>query len=93
MTGAANRDFWTCGSFADFVAGTALGEPCSESRSAEFVARAAVCEPRSADFVVAGTELGEPEVQISWQVQHLVNLEVQISRQAQHLVNLSTVTL
>ena len=38
-----NRSFWTCGSFADFVAGVNLA------------------------------------VQISWQVQHFVNLEVQIS--------------
>ena len=38
VTVAVNRDFWTCGSFADFVAG------------------AAHCEPRSADFV-AGTAL------------------------------------
>ena len=27
MTGAVNRDFWTRGSFADFVACTVLGEP------------------------------------------------------------------
>ena len=63
------RDFWTCGSFADFVAGTALGEPRStdfvagtafgEPRSADFVAGAALGEPRSADFV-AGATLGEP---------------------------------
>ena len=33
VTGAVNRDFWACGSFADFVAGTALGEP----RSADFM--------------------------------------------------------
>ena len=26
-TGAENREFWTCGSFAGFVAGTALCEP------------------------------------------------------------------
>ena len=70
MTGAVNRDFRTCGSFADFVAGTALCDP----RCAEFVADAqpfvnlevqiswtgtALCEPRSADFV-AGAALGEP---------------------------------
>ena len=34
VTGAVYRDFWTCGSFAGFVAGTALCEP----RSADFVA-------------------------------------------------------
>ena len=27
-------------------------------------------------------------LQISWQVQHFVNLDVQISQQAQHFVNL-----
>ena len=69
MTGAVNRDFWTCGSFADFVAGAALGD---EPRSADSVAGAgtalgeprfgagtALCEPRSADFV-ASTALCEP---------------------------------
>ena len=55
MTGAVNRYFWTCGLFADFVAGTALCEP----RSADFVAGTTLCEPRSADFV-AGAALGEP---------------------------------
>ena len=55
VTGAVNRDFWTCGSLADFVAGTALCDP----RCADFVAGAALCEPRSADFV-AGAALGEP---------------------------------
>ena len=40
MTGAVNRDFWTCGSFADFVAGTALCDP----RCADFVAGAALGE-------------------------------------------------
>ena len=55
LTGAVNRDFWTCGSFADFVAGAVIGEP----RSADFVAGAALGEPRSADFV-AGAALGEP---------------------------------
>ena len=55
VTGAANRDFWTCGSFADFVAGTALCDP----RCADFVAGAALCEPRSADFVTR-TALCEP---------------------------------
>ena len=45
MTGAVNRDFWRCGSFADFAAGTALGEP----RSTDFVAGTALGEPRSAD--------------------------------------------
>ena len=82
MSGAVNRDFWTCGSFADFVAGTALGE----SRRADFVAGAALGEPRSADFV-AGPALGEPKCKFCgrmWQVQHLVNLEVQISWQVQH---------
>ena len=29
VTGAVNRDFWTCDSFADFVAGTALCDPRS----------------------------------------------------------------
>ena len=38
MTGAVNRDFWTCGSFADFVAVTALGG----RRSADFVAGTAL---------------------------------------------------
>ena len=55
VTGAAKRDFWTCGSLANFVAGTALCEP----RSPDFRAGTALCEPRSADFV-AGTALGEP---------------------------------
>ena len=78
MAGAVNRDFWTCSSFADFVAGTALCEP----RSADIVAGAVFCEPRSADFVagtaeprsadfVEGTALGEPR--------HFANLEVQLS--------------
>ena len=40
---AVNRDFWTCGSFTDFVAGAALCEP----RSADFAAGTALCEPRS----------------------------------------------
>ena len=39
VTGAVNRDFWACGSFA----GAALGEP----RSADFVAGAALGERRS----------------------------------------------
>ena len=51
--GAVNRDFWTCGSFADFVA--ALGE----RRSAYIVTGTAFCELRSADFL-AGAALGEP---------------------------------
>ena len=55
MTGAVNRDFWICGSFADFVAGAALCDP----QCADFVAGTALCEPRSADFV-AGAALGEP---------------------------------
>ena len=69
MTGAVNRDFWTYGSFANVVAGTALGEPrradfvagtgLGEPRSADFVAGTALCEPRSADFV-AGTPLHKP---------------------------------
>ena len=46
VTGAVNRDFWTCDSFADVVAGTAL----CDARSADFVAGAALGEPRSADF-------------------------------------------
>ena len=71
VTGAVNRDFWTCGSFADFVAGTALCDP----RCADFVTGAALCEPRSADFV----DLVNLEVQISWQAQHFVDLEVHIS--------------
>ena len=83
MTGAVNRDFWTCGSFADFVAGTALRDLDVQ----RFRGRRSICEPRSADFV-AGTALVNLEVQISWQAQHLVNLEVQISWQAQHFVNL-----
>ena len=29
---------------------------------------------------MAGTALGEPEVQISWQAQHLVNLECRFRR-------------
>ena len=82
VTGAVNRDFWTCGSFADFVAGAALCDP----RRADFVAGAALCEPRNANFV-AGAALNL-EVQISWPAQHLVNLKVQISWQVQHLVNL-----
>ena len=36
MTGAVNPDFWTYGSFADLVAGTALCDP----RCADFVAGA-----------------------------------------------------
>ena len=69
VTGAVNRDFWTCGSFADFVAGTARGQPrCAdivagtalgEPQSADFVAGTALGESRSADFV-AGAALGEP---------------------------------
>ena len=55
VTRAVNRDFWTCGSFADFVAGTALCDP----RRADFVAGAALCQLRSADLV-AGTALCEP---------------------------------
>ena len=74
MTGAVNCDFWTCGSFADFVAGAALGEP----RSADFVAGTALGEPRSADFV-AGTALGEPRSADFVAGTALVNLEVQIS--------------
>ena len=83
MTGAVNRDFWTCGSFADFVAGTALCDP----RCADFVAGAALCEPRSADFVT-GTAPCEPRSAdfaagaALGQAQRLVNLEVQISWQA-----------
>ena len=46
MTGAVNRDFWTCGLLAGFVAGAAL-----EPQSADFVPGAALCEPRSADLV------------------------------------------
>ena len=39
MTGAVNRrDFGTCGSFADFVAGVVLCGPCS----ADFVTGAAL---------------------------------------------------
>ena len=69
VTGAVNRDFWTCSSFADFVAGTALCDPrCAdfvagaalgEPQSVDFVAGTALREPRSADFV-AGAALGEP---------------------------------
>ena len=80
MTGAVNRDFWTCGSFADFVAGAALGEPRNtdfmagtafgEPRSTDFVAGAAFGEPRSADFVSGAALLVNLEVQISWQAQH-----------------------
>ena len=55
VTGAMNRDFWTCGSFADFVAGAALCEP----RCADFVAVTARCDPRHVDFV-AGAALCEP---------------------------------
>ena len=90
MTGAVNRNFWTCGSFADFVAGAVLGER-------DFVASTALCEPRSVRF--RGRRAAQPfrtskcrfrgrhlevtalnlEVQISWQVQHLLNLDVQTS--------------
>ena len=41
MTGAVNRTSWTCGSFADFVAGAVLRGP----QSANFVAGTALCEP------------------------------------------------
>ena len=60
---------WTCGSFANFVAGTALCDPrCTdfvagaalgEPQSVDFVTGTALCEPRSADFV-ADAALGEP---------------------------------
>ena len=73
MTGAVNRDFWTCGSFADFVAGAAdfvAGAALGEPRSADFVAGAALCELRCADLV-AGAALCAA-------IQHLVNLDVQI---------------
>ena len=77
MTGAVNRDFWTRGSFADFVACTVLGEP----RRADF------------DFVNLHVQNSwqaqhfvNLEVQISWQAQHFVNLEVQISWQVQQFV-------
>ena len=43
MTGAVNRDFSTCGLFADSKAGTELGEP----RSADFVAGTATLTRRS----------------------------------------------
>ena len=55
VTGAMSRYFWTCGSFADFVAGAALCEP----RRADFVAVTARCDPRHVDFV-AGAALCEP---------------------------------
>ena len=77
MRGAVNRGCWTCGSFADFVAGAALGERRSadfvagtalgEPRSADFVAGAALCEPRSVDFVALphiSAERGEGLVQV-----------------------------
>ena len=85
MTGVMNRDFWTCGSFVDFVVSATLGEP----RSADFVAKAALGEARSADFVVstilaesrnvdfmASAALGAP--QSSQQAPYLINLEMQI---------------
>ena len=93
VTGAVNRDFWTCGSFADLVAGTEFGEPADfvagtalgEPRSADFVAGTALCEPRSADFV-AGTPFGEPRsVDFAAGAALVVNLEAQISWQAQRL--------
>ena len=67
MTGAVNRDFRTCGSFADFVASTAL-----DPRRADFVAGAALGEPRGR----------RSEVQILWQAHRFVNLQAQISWQA-----------
>ena len=97
MTGAVNRDFWTCGSFADFVAGATLCVP----RSADFVAGTALSEPRSADFVastdlcearcrfVAGTARCDPRrADFVSGTALCVYLEVQISWQAQHFVNL-----
>ena len=49
MTGAVNRDFWTCGSFADFVAGTALCDP----RCADF-AQTGVSEGFQVDVIYEG---------------------------------------
>ena len=47
----------------------------------------ALCESRSAGFV-AGAALCEPPCEIAWQAQYFVNLHVQSSWQAQHFVNL-----
>ena len=47
MIGAMNRGFWTCGSFADFVAAAIFGEP----RNIYLVVGATLGEPRNVDFV------------------------------------------
>ena len=81
MTGAVNRYFWTCGSFADFVAGTA---PC-DPRCAVFVTGIQHFVNLGVQISWQAQQLVNLEVQISWQAQHLVDLEVQISWQAQQI--------
>ena len=66
MTGAVNRDFWTCGSFADFVARAALFEvqilwQAQQSVNLDAQISWQPHEPRSAYFV-AGAALCEPRM-------------------------------
>ena len=89
VTGAVNRDFSTCGPFADFVASTALCEP----RSADFVGAgfltcAALCEPRSQDFV-AGTALCAPRCSLALSLSLSLTLSLSLSHSHSHSLILS----
>ena len=58
VSGALNRDFWTCGSFSE-LGGSLERKLRCEPRSADFMAGAVICKCGNADFLAAAT-LCEP---------------------------------
>ena len=63
VTGAVNRDFWTCGSLAGFVAG---GAALCELQSAYFVAEFVILKVQ---ISWQAQRLVNLAVQISWEAQ------------------------